>query len=130
MVDYVAKSNVNSIWFTWDSHNRAIVHTMHNGSWRIEETPANTRFSKLVDFMAANNVSEITNFDNFDAWHGQRVLFDGADSRKTAKIMAKYFAQYVAEKEGKYKLELKFGDLQIWASVRKEVYESATKVAA
>ena len=130
MVDYVAKSNVNSILFTWDKQDNTIVHTFCNGTWKASEAVGNKKFEKLVSFMMANNIAEISNWDNFDAWHGQIVRFDGVESRKTAEIMAKYFAPYVIEKDGKYKLELKFDDLKIWASVRKEVYENVTKVAA
>lgn len=126
MIKLVADLNVNTIWFTY--LQEPIVHTQHNGSFKPADAPK--ALKELVDYMVANNVAEITNWDNYDAWNGRRVRFDGPDENKTAEVMAKIFSDMVVERDGRMVVDVKIDDVKFWGIVSKEVYDTAVKVAA
>lgn len=126
MIKLVADLNVNTIWFTYPQE--PIVHTQHNGSFKPADAPK--ALKELVDYMVANNVAEITNWDNYDAWSGKRVRFDGPDKSKTAEVMAKIFSDMVVERDGRMVVDVKIDDVKFWGIVSKEVYDTAVKVAA
>ena len=108
--------------------DETIVHTQHNGTFKAVDAPE--KLKKLVDYMVANNIAEISNWDNYDAWDGKVVRFDGLDSVKTAEIVAKLFGSMAVEKENKVVVDVKIDDMKIYANVSKEAYDMATKVAA
>ena len=126
MIKLVADLNVNSIWFTY--LQEPIVHTQHNGSFKPTDAPK--ALKELVDYMVANNVAEITNWDNYDAWNGKLVRFDGVDKSKTAEVMAKFFPGMIVEKDGRMVVDVKIDDVKFWGIVSKEIYDTAVKVAA